>query len=91
MTQVVKGVLYLHSHGIIHRDLTLGNILLTRGMDAVSPIIYQKKDFSSLNGLCLVRSAVNRKVGGSSPHGDNIFPLFIKAICKLVHVCDVSL
>ena len=36
MTQVVKGVLYLHSHGIIHRDLTLGNILLTRGMDAVS-------------------------------------------------------
>lgn len=36
MTQVVKGVLYLHSHGIIHRDLTLGNILLTREMDAVS-------------------------------------------------------
>ena len=36
MSQVVKGVLYLHSHGIIHRDLTLGNILLTRGMDAVS-------------------------------------------------------
>ena len=36
MTQVVKGVLYLHSHGILHRDLTLGNILLTRGMDAVS-------------------------------------------------------
>ncbi|KAJ7392984.1 Serine/threonine-protein kinase plk4 [Desmophyllum pertusum] len=34
MTQVVKGVLYLHSHGILHRDLTLGNILLTRGMDA---------------------------------------------------------
>lgn len=34
MTQVVKGVLYLHSHGIIHRDLTLGNILLTREMDA---------------------------------------------------------
>ncbi|XP_068701948.1 serine/threonine-protein kinase PLK4-like [Montipora foliosa] len=34
MTQVVKGVLYLHSHGIIHRDLTLGNILLTSGMDA---------------------------------------------------------
>lgn len=34
MTQVVKGVLYLHSHGIIHRDLSLGNILLTREMDA---------------------------------------------------------
>ena len=36
MNQVVKGVLYLHSHGIIHRDLTLGNIFLTREMDAVS-------------------------------------------------------
>ena len=36
MNQVVKGVLYLHSHGIIHRDLTLGNILLTSEMDAVS-------------------------------------------------------
>ena len=40
MTQVVKGVLYLHSHGIIHRDLSLGNILLTREMDAVSICYY---------------------------------------------------
>ncbi|EDO34707.1 predicted protein [Nematostella vectensis] len=34
MLQVVKGVLYLHSHGIIHRDLSLGNILLSSDMDA---------------------------------------------------------
>ena len=40
MTQVVKGVLYLHSHGIIHRDLTLGNILLTKEMDAVSLFLW---------------------------------------------------
>lgn len=43
MTQVVRGVLYLHSHGIIHRDLTLGNILLTKEMDAVSFFMISSK------------------------------------------------
>jgi len=32
-TQVVSGTLYLHSHGIMHRDLTLANLMLTRDMD----------------------------------------------------------
>lgn len=36
MEQLVQGVLYLHSHGIIHRDLTLGNLLLTKNMEVVS-------------------------------------------------------
>ena len=36
MKQVVEGLLYLHSHGILHRDLTLANLLLTDDMDAVS-------------------------------------------------------
>ena len=35
MLQVVDAVLYLHSHGIIHRDLTLGNLLLTKNRDVV--------------------------------------------------------
>lgn len=30
--QVVSGLLYLHRHGIMHRDLTLANLLLTRDM-----------------------------------------------------------
>jgi len=30
--QVVSGLLYLHSHGIMHRDLTLANLMLTRDM-----------------------------------------------------------
>lgn len=34
--QIVEGLLYLHSEMIIHRDLSLSNILLTRSMDAVS-------------------------------------------------------
>ncbi len=34
--QLVQGLLYLHSHGIIHRDLKLSNLLLTENMDVVS-------------------------------------------------------
>lgn len=31
--QVVSGVLYLHSHNIIHRDLSLNNLLLTKDLN----------------------------------------------------------
>eukprot|EP00090_Calanus_glacialis_P002905 TRINITY_DN12122_c0_g1_i4.p1 TRINITY_DN12122_c0_g1~~TRINITY_DN12122_c0_g1_i4.p1 ORF type:complete len:895 (-),score=358.86 TRINITY_DN12122_c0_g1_i4:158-2842(-) len=30
--QVVSGLIYLHSHGIMHRDLTLANLMLTSDM-----------------------------------------------------------
>ncbi|XP_060919023.1 serine/threonine-protein kinase PLK4 isoform X1 [Labrus mixtus] len=33
MHQIVKGMLYLHTHGILHRDLTLSNLLLTSNMN----------------------------------------------------------
>ncbi|KAJ8271640.1 hypothetical protein COCON_G00104990 [Conger conger] len=33
MHQIVKGMLYLHTHGIMHRDLTLSNLLLTGSMN----------------------------------------------------------
>ncbi|XP_029446126.1 serine/threonine-protein kinase PLK4 isoform X1 [Rhinatrema bivittatum] len=33
MHQIVTGMLYLHSHGILHRDLTLSNLLLTGNMN----------------------------------------------------------
>jgi polo-like kinase 4 len=32
LTQIIDGLEYLHSHGIVHRDLTLSNLLLTRDM-----------------------------------------------------------
>ncbi|KAI8591672.1 hypothetical protein BDZ88DRAFT_487338 [Geranomyces variabilis] len=33
VAQVVRGLLYLHAHGIIHRDLKLSNLLLTENLD----------------------------------------------------------
>ncbi|XP_022412651.1 serine/threonine-protein kinase PLK4 isoform X2 [Delphinapterus leucas] len=33
MHQIITGMLYLHSHGILHRDLTLSNLLLTHNMN----------------------------------------------------------
>ncbi len=36
MKQVIGGLLYLHSHNILHRDLTLANLLLTKEMKVVS-------------------------------------------------------
>lgn len=34
--QVVDGLVYLHSHGILHRDIKLSNLLLTETFDVVS-------------------------------------------------------
>lgn len=32
MTQIVSGMKYLHQHAILHRDLSLTNLLLTANM-----------------------------------------------------------
>jgi polo-like kinase 4 len=36
MIQLIKGIQCMHSHGIMHRDLKLSNILLTEEFDVVS-------------------------------------------------------
>ena len=35
LKQIVDGMIYLHSFGILHRDLTLSNLLLTKEMNIV--------------------------------------------------------
>ncbi len=34
ISQIVKALIYIHSQGIIHRDLKLGNVLINDQMDA---------------------------------------------------------
>lgn len=34
VSQIVKALIYIHSQGIIHRDLKLGNVLINDQMDA---------------------------------------------------------
>jgi serine/threonine protein kinase len=44
--QVVDGLVYLHSHGILHRDIKLSNLLLTDTSDVVSEIIWKLKSIT---------------------------------------------
>ena len=53
MRQVVGGLLYLHRHGILHRDLTLANLLLTKDMDVVS--LYTTQYYSHTRNLVEIR------------------------------------
>lgn len=59
MRQVVDGLYYLHSQGILHRDLSLSNLLLSHDMHIVSAII---AFFLRLN-KCLIKINVLQKIG----------------------------
>ncbi|KAL4230044.1 Serine/threonine-protein kinase plk4 [Mactra antiquata] len=73
MKQILEGMLYLHSYGILHRDLTLANLLLTKDMDV------KIADFglaTRLNGpeekhftMCGTPNYISPEVASRSAHG----------------------
>ncbi|XP_053399578.1 serine/threonine-protein kinase PLK4-like isoform X2 [Mercenaria mercenaria] len=73
MKQILEGMLYLHSYGILHRDLTLANLLLSKDMDV------KIADFglaTRLNGpeekhftMCGTPNYISPEVASRSAHG----------------------
>uniref|UniRef100_A0A1A7XQ12 Serine/threonine-protein kinase PLK4 n=2 Tax=Nothobranchiidae TaxID=405002 RepID=A0A1A7XQ12_9TELE len=73
MHQIVKGMLYLHTHGILHRDLTLSNLLLTSDMNikiadfglATQLKLPNEKHFT----MCGTPNYISPEVATRSAHG----------------------
>ncbi|XP_051502754.1 serine/threonine-protein kinase PLK4 isoform X1 [Myxocyprinus asiaticus] len=73
MHQIVKGMLYLHTHGIMHRDLTLSNLLLTSSMNikiadfglATQIKLPSEKHFT----MCGTPNYISPEVATRSAHG----------------------
>ncbi|XP_030642953.1 serine/threonine-protein kinase PLK4 [Chanos chanos] len=73
MHQIVKGMLYLHTHGIMHRDLTLSNLLLTSTMNikiadfglATQLRLPSEKHFT----MCGTPNYISPEVATRSAHG----------------------
>ncbi|KPP71419.1 hypothetical protein Z043_109678 [Scleropages formosus] len=73
MRQIVKGLLYLHTHGIMHRDLTLSNLLLTSSMNvkiadfglATQLKLPSEKHFT----MCGTPNYISPEVATRSAHG----------------------
>lgn len=73
MHQIMKGMLYLHTHGILHRDLTLSNLLLTNNMNikiadfglATQLKLPNEKHFT----MCGTPNYISPEVATRSAHG----------------------
>eukprot|EP00794_Sanderia_malayensis_P006890 gene6890-7668_t len=73
LLQVLLGVLYLHSHGILHRDLTMGNLLLTKDMKvkisdfglAAKLKLPTEKHYT----MCGTPNFISPEIATRSPHG----------------------
>ncbi|XP_035710427.1 serine/threonine-protein kinase PLK4-like [Folsomia candida] len=73
MKQLVEGLLYLHSHRIIHRDITLANILLTKDMnikisDFGLAIQLERADQKQMT-ICGTPNYMSPEVATHEPHG----------------------
>ncbi|XP_012590289.1 PREDICTED: serine/threonine-protein kinase PLK4, partial [Condylura cristata] len=73
LRQITTGMLYLHAHGILHRDLTLSNLLLTRSMNvkiadfglATQLAVPQEKHYT----LCGTPNYISPEIATRSAHG----------------------
>uniref|UniRef100_UPI00358EB60C serine/threonine-protein kinase PLK4 n=1 Tax=Myxine glutinosa TaxID=7769 RepID=UPI00358EB60C len=73
MNQLVSGMLYLHSHGILHRDLTLANLLLSQEMNvkiadfglAAQLQLPNEKHYT----MCGTPNYISPEVATQGPHG----------------------
>ncbi|KAL0969064.1 hypothetical protein UPYG_G00222210 [Umbra pygmaea] len=73
MHQIVRGMLYLHTHGIMHRDLTLSNLLLSSNMNlkiadfglATQLKLPSEKHFT----MCGTPNYISPEVATRSAHG----------------------
>jgi polo-like kinase 4 len=73
LTQIIDGLEYLHSHGIVHRDLTLSNLLLTRDMsvkiaDFGLATKLQMPDEKHLT-MCGTPNFISPEIVARQPHG----------------------
>lgn len=71
--QVVEGLLYLHSYMILHRDLSLSNILLTKTMDAkiadFGLSIQLKAEDEKHYTMCGTPNFIAPEIAVKGPHG----------------------
>ena len=73
LKQVVDGMIYLHSYGILHRDLTLSNLLLTKEMNvkiadfglATQLNIPDEKHFT----MCGTPNFISPEIASRNAHG----------------------
>ncbi|KAL1431420.1 hypothetical protein MTO96_014270 [Rhipicephalus appendiculatus] len=73
LAQVVSGLLYLHSHNILHRDLSLSNLLLTQNLDVkigdFGLATQLKNPWERHTTLCGTPNFMSPEVAAQSPHG----------------------
>ncbi|KAI8916100.1 kinase-like domain-containing protein, partial [Gorgonomyces haynaldii] len=73
MHQLVKGLHYLHSNGIIHRDLKLSNMLLSRQMDLkiadFGLAVKMKDQQSEQKTMCGTPNYISPEIVARQPYG----------------------
>lgn len=74
MQQVIAGILYLHSHNILHRDISLSNLLLTKSMQVKISDFGLATQLSSHDGnihksLCGTPNYISPEIASRSADG----------------------